>query len=199
MPQTGVDALEAATVIMQALYTYRRTLDESVSAVAGIGSPNMTIGLIHGGINTNVVPDLVTFRLDRRLIPEESGPQAEAELLAVIAEAARACQPGIEVQTRRLLLAEPLVELPGAATLIEPLRRHAHAVFGAEIPVHGVPLYTDARHYTQRGIPTVLYGAGPRTLMEARGHNADENLRLNDLYGATRVVAHTLADILRAD
>lgn len=198
MPHTGVDALQAANAIMQALYTYRRSLGQAVSAVPGIGSPNMTIGLIRGGINTNVVPDLVTFRLDRRLIPEESGPHAEAEILAIIAEAARAC-PGIEVQTRRLLLAEPLVELPGAAALIEPLRRHAAAVFGTELPVQGVPLYTDARHYAQRGIPTVLYGAGPRTLMEARGHNADENLRLNDLYGATRVVAHVLADILRAD
>ncbi|MGN6578442.1 MAG: M20/M25/M40 family metallo-hydrolase [Bordetella sp.] len=199
MPHTGVDALQAANDVMQALYAYRRTLGAATSAMTGIGSPSMTIGLIRGGINTNVVPDLVTFRLDRRLIPEESGPQAEEELLAVIAEAARACQPGIEVRTRRLLLAEPLVQLPGAAALIEPLQRHAQAVFGVEIPVHSVPLYTDARHYTQRGIPTVLYGAGPRTLMEARGHNADENLRLNDLYGATRVVAHTLADILRAD
>ncbi len=65
-----------------------------------------------------------------------------------------------------------------------------------EIPVQGVPLYTDARHYTQRGIPTVLYGAGPRTLVEAGGHNADENLRLEDLRKATQVVTLTLADLL---
>ena len=64
--------------------------------------------------------------------------------------------------------------------------------------MHGVPLYTDARHYSQRGIPTVLYGAGPRTLMEARGHNTDENLRLDDLNRATKVVALTLADLLGA-
>ena len=42
-----------------------------VSAIAGIGSPQLTVGLIKGGINTNVVPDRVTFRLDRRMIPEE--------------------------------------------------------------------------------------------------------------------------------
>ena len=62
--------------------------------------------------------------------------------------------------------------------------------------MQGVPLYTDARHYTARGIPTVLYGAGPRTLMEARGHNSDENLRLNDLNRATKVVALALSDLL---
>lgn len=197
MPHTGVDALQAANQVMQDLYTYRQSLGQTVSAVQGIGSPNMTIGLIRGGINTNVVPDLVVFRLDRRMIPEESAEHVEATLRARIAASAAAC-PGVEVEVRRLLLAEPLVQLPGAEALIEPLQRHAQAVFGVEVPVHGVPLYTDARHYTHHGVPTVLYGAGPRTLMEARGHNTDENLRLTDLYGATRVVAHALADLLRA-
>jgi acetylornithine deacetylase/succinyl-diaminopimelate desuccinylase-like protein len=113
--------------------------------------------------------------------------------------AAAAERPGISVDVRRIMLAQPLAQLPGAEKLIAALKRHAEAEFGADIPVHGVPLYTDARHYTQRGIPTVLYGAGPRTLMEARGHNTDENLRLNDLFGATRVVAGALADLLRAE
>ena len=62
---------------------------------------------------------------------------------------------------------------------------------------HGVPLYTDARHYSAAGIPTVLYGAGPRTLEEANGHMADENLLLDDLHKATEVIALTLRDFLK--
>ena len=54
----------------------------NVSAVAGIGSPQLNVGLIEGGINTNVVPDRVTFRLDRRIIPEETRREVEAELRA---------------------------------------------------------------------------------------------------------------------
>ncbi|MEX8323939.1 peptidase M20, partial [Klebsiella pneumoniae] len=121
------------------------------------------------------------------MIPEEAGRDAEGELRAVIEHAA-AERPGIEVAVERILLAQPLAELPGVDALIGALRRNALAVFGGDVPVHGVPLYTDARHYTAHGVPTVLYGAGPRTLMEARGHNTDENLRLNDLRGATVVV-----------
>jgi len=101
------------------------------------------------------------------------------------------------VDVRRIMRAEPLVRLPGAGRLVDALRRHARRIFAADIPEHGVPLYTDARHYASRGIPTVLYGAGPRTLMEARGHNSDENLRLADLHRATQVVALTLAELLR--
>jgi len=72
------------------------------------------------------------------------------------------------------------------------------AVLGEEVQASGVPLYTDARHYSAAGVPTVLYGAGPRTLDEARGHRADENLCLEDLHRATEVVALSLLDLLAA-
>ena len=61
-----------------------------------------------------------------------------------------------------------------------------------------MPIYTDARHYTAAGVPAVLYGAGPRTLVEANGHRADEKLALDDLHKATEVVALALADLLTA-
>ena len=46
-------------------------------------------------------------------------------------------------------------------------------------------------------IPTISYGAGPRSFLEANGHRADERLKLSDLDAATRIVALSLADILR--
>lgn len=196
MPHTGIDAIEAATHILQAVYDLRAELATRRSKVPGIDCATLNVGLIKGGINTNVVPDLVTFRIDRRMIPEELGFDAEGEIRAVVEKAA-AQRPGIEASVERVLLAEPLSELPGVERLIGALREHAGEVFGTDIPVHGVPLYTDARHYTSHGVPTVLYGAGPRTLMEARGHNSDENLRLNDLNRATKVVALALADLLK--
>ncbi|WP_427184419.1 M20/M25/M40 family metallo-hydrolase [Bordetella bronchialis] len=195
MPETGADALEAATHVLQALYAFRAELARRRSATPGIGSPTLNVGLIEGGINTNVVPDRVVFRVDRRMIPEEADLDAEAELRHVV-ETAIASRPGCAAELRRIMLARPLTQLAGAERLIEPLRRHARAAMDAEIPVHGVPLYTDARHYSERGIPTVLYGAGPRTLIEAGGHNADENLRLEDLRKATRVVALALDELL---
>lgn len=194
-PWTGVDALEAATNILGALYTWRASLAQRVSAVPGIGAPQLTVGLIHGGINTNVVPDRVTFRLDRRMVPEEKGEAVEAELRKVIEGAAQAT-PAARVEVRRILLAEPLTPLPGSEKLSEALTREATAVFGVDVGTNGVPLYTDARHYAAKGIPIVLYGAGPRSIEEANAHRADERLYLPDLYKATQVVANALADLL---
>jgi succinyl-diaminopimelate desuccinylase len=194
-PETGHDALEAATRVLGALYDHRRTLSAIRSAVEGIGSPTLVVGLIKGGINTNVVPDAVTLRLDRRMIPEEDGPRVERELRELIQDSI-ANLPGIRCEVRRIMLAEPLKPVPGLERLVEPLRRNAEAVFGEVIPTYGVPLYTDARHYAAAGIPTVLYGAGPRTLGEANAHAADERLALADLRKATEVIALTLYDLL---
>jgi acetylornithine deacetylase/succinyl-diaminopimelate desuccinylase-like protein len=195
-PSTGVDALEAANAILSALYGWRGGLQARTSAIAGIGSPQMTVGLIAGGINTNVVPDRVTFRLDRRIVPEEFPAEVEAELRAVIARAA-ALHPAAKVQVKRILLAEPLTPTPAGARLTEVLCRHASRVMGETIAASGVPLYTDARHYAKAGVPIVLYGAGPRTIEEANAHRADERLPLSDLYKATEVIARTLAELLQ--
>jgi len=196
-PDSGADALAAATAILQELYDSRRDLQAHRSSIPGIGHPTLNVGLIEGGINTNVVPDRVAFRLDRRIIPEESVAAAESSLRSLIEHAA-ARQPGIRVEIRRILLAQPLTRLPGAERLILPLQHHGERFFGVPILEHGVPLYTDARHYAGAGIPTVVYGAGPRTLGEANGHAADECLRLNDLQRATCTVACMLAELLAA-
>lgn len=195
MPFTGVDALEAATHVLSALYAFRRKLALRRSEVEGIGSPQLTVGLIKGGINTNVVPDRVTFRLDRRMIPEERSAEVEAELRAVIAEAVKA-MPEVKVEVRQILVVEPLVPLPGGERMTELLCRHGSEIMGEPVRPRGVPLYTDAPHYASRGIPIVLYGAGPHTIEEANAHRADERLPLSDLRKATEVVARTLLDLL---
>ncbi len=119
----------------------------------------------------------------------------ESHLRHLIEHAARA-YPGISIEIRRILLALPLTRLPGSERLTRALQKHGEKVFAVPIEEHGVPLYTDARHYTAAGVPTVLYGAGPRTLGEANGHAADECLRLRDLRGATVTVACALAELL---
>jgi acetylornithine deacetylase/succinyl-diaminopimelate desuccinylase family protein len=195
MPETGHDALAAANAILNALYAERKKLAKVKSKTPGIGSPKLNVGLIEGGINTNVVPDLVTFRLDRRMIPEENGRKVERELTALIRKAGNA--KGIKVDVKRVLLAEPLKPVKGIDRLVEPLARHARAVLGVAVKPTGVPLYTDARHYAERGIPTVLYGAGPPSILEANAHRADEHIRLKDLEAATLIVTDTLRDLLQ--
>ena len=197
-PDTGIDALEAATRLLESLYALRDGYKQIRSGVSGIEHPTLVVGLISGGINTNVVPDLVRLRLDRRIIPEEEPQRVEADLVAHI-ERMAGSMPGIGLSIRRILLAEPFRPSPGQTRLVDAIQKHGRAIIGEDIPANGVPLYTDARHYAAAGIPTVLYGAGPHTLLDANGHRADENLRLEDLRKATQVIALALADLLADD
>jgi len=195
MPETGRDAFRAGTAILNALYAEADALQSTTSRVPGISHPTLIVGRIEGGINTNVVPDRLVFRLDRRMIPEEDPAEVEARVRSLI-EAAAAPHDGIRVEIRRLLLAGALRPLPGHEKLVAALARHAKAVFGVDVPAVGVPLYADARLYGEHGVPIVMYGAGPRTLVEANAKRPDENLLLEDLRRATRVVAAAVHDLL---
>ena len=194
-PEKGVDALEAANGLLTDLYALRKTYGVLRSTIAGIGSPTLVVGLIKGGINTNVVPDKDVFRIDRRIIPEENPAEVEATLTQQIHEFSGKW-PAVKVTVRKILLAVPFVPIAGQEKLVAALQRHGEAVMGEPLRTHGVPIYTDARLYTAAGVPAVLYGAGPRTLVEANGHRADEKLKLDDLHKATLVVALALADLL---
>ena len=195
IPDTGVDALQGAVAILNALYRQNQLYKKVTSKVEGITHPYLNVGRIEGGTNTNVVPGKVVLKLDRRMIPEENPAEVEATIRQVIAEAA-ASSPGITVEIKRLLLANSMQPLPGNKPLVEALQRHGEAVFGEPIPTSGTPLYTDVRLYSEQGIPAAIYGAGPRTVFESNAKRADEHLVLDDLRGATKVVARTLFDLL---
>jgi succinyl-diaminopimelate desuccinylase len=196
MPETGRDAFRAGTAILNAIYAEADALKAKRSNVRGIDHPTMIVGLINGGINTNVVPDRLVLRLDRRMIPEENPAEVEARVRSLI-ESAAAAHEGIRVEIKRLLLANALRPLPGHEKLVEAIRRHALRVFGESIPAVGVPLYADARLYGEYGVPIVMYGAGPRTLAESNAKQPDENLLLDDLRRATHVIASTVYDLLQ--
>ena len=197
IPESGVDALQGAVQILNALYAQNALYKNITSQVEGINHPYLNVGWIEGGTNTNVVPGRITFKLDRRMIPEEDPTQVEATMRQIIIDAAAHC-PGVRVEIRRLLLARALKPLAGNAPLVAALQKHGAEVFGEAIPALGTPLYTDVRLYAEHGIPGVIYGVGPRTVLESHAKRADERLNLEDLRRATKVVARTLKDLLLA-
>ena len=153
--------------------------------------------------NTNVLPGKVMLKIDRRMIPEENPAEVEASIRDVIAKAIAdfntlhgyAGEDAVRLDIKRILLANAMTPLPGNQPLVDTIQRHAEAVFGEKPPAVGTPLYTDVRLYVERGIPGVIYGAGPRSVLESHAKRADERLVLEDLRRATKVVARMLSDL----
>ena len=203
IPDSGTDALQAAVHILNALYALNHDYLKVSSDVTGITHPYLNVGQITGGTNTNVIPGTVSFKLDRRMIPEENPAEVEASLRRTIDDAVASFKPPrggreIKVDVKRLLLSRAMQPLAGNQPLVEALQKHGEAVFGEPIPALGTPLYTDVRLYVERGIPGVIYGAGPRTVLESHAKRADERLDLEDLRRATKVIARSLLDLTAA-
>lgn len=196
-PQHGHDAIEAMTGVLSAIYKYRDTLSTIQSKVPGIDTPNLTVGLISGGINTNVVPDECVIRLDRRLIPEENGELVEKQLRNCVASAVEKYD-GVQAEVNRILLANSFGPTPAQSSLVQAISSNWKEIMevNEDLPIKGSPLYTDARLFAEAGVPIVLFGAGPRTLLEANGHRADEHVKIDDLLKSTKVIALALYDLL---
>ena len=195
IPESGVDALQGATLVLNALYAQNILYKKVTSQVEGITHPYLNVGTIEGGTNTNVIPGRVTLKLDRRMIPEENPAEVEATLRQVISDAVSSI-PGISIEVKRILLCNSMRPLPGNAALVDAIQKHGEQVFGEKIPALGTPLYTDVRLFCEAGIPGVIYGAGPRTVLESHAKRADERLNLEDLRRATKVIARSLTDLL---
>ncbi len=201
VPDTGTDALQGAVHILNALHALNAEYKKTISKVEGITHPYLNVGQISGGTNTNVVPGKVVFKLDRRMIPEENPAEVEAAIRQTIEQAAQSFNPPrggkqLKVDIKRLLLANAMKPLAGNQPLVDAIQKHGGEVFGEPIPAVGTPLYTDVRLYVERGIPGVIYGAGPRTVLESHAKRADERVQLEDVRRATKVVARTLLDLL---
>ena len=201
VPDTGTDALQGAVHILNALHALNADYKKTTSQVEGITHPYLNVGQISGGTNTNVMPGKVVFKLDRRMIPEENPAEVEASIRKTIEDAAKTFNPPrggrqLQVSIRRMLLANAMVPLAGNAPLVDAIQKHGGEVFGEATPAVGTPLYTDVRLYVERGIPGVIYGAGPRTVLESHAKRADERVQLEDVRRATKVIARTLLDLL---
>ena len=203
IPDTGVDALQGAVHILNHLYAQNIAYKKVQSNVEGINHPYLNVGRIEGGTNTNVVPGTVSFKLDRRMIPEENPEEVEANIREVIAQAVaefnqgRAASSQIHIDIKRLLMAHAMKPLAGNAPLVNAIQQHGQTIFGEAIPAMGTPLYTDVRLYVEKGIPGVIYCAGPRTVLESHAKRADERLNLEDLRKATKVISRTILDLLK--
>jgi len=195
MPQAGIDTLEAAAKVMTAIYELRQSYSKIRSRVEGIGSPSIVISQVHGGESSRSVAGRTLLHIDRRLIPGEDPAKVENDLTTLIGTSVVQV-PGVLCKVRRKGLSSPMVAHKNAPRLIDAFQSYAPEVLGAQLEIEGTPMDTDGRHYANAGIPTVLYGVGPKNPGDANVGGPDEVLSLDDLRRSTELLTLTLSDLL---
>lgn len=164
-----------------AIRAARLILDlQEMSIVRGPGHPLLgasAVGIeeVHAGGPLFVVPGEASVRVDLRLSPPVRAAAALGELREV------AAGHGAEVEP--IEMADPF-EVPTDGPLASELGRAVRTVTGAEPVYGGMPSWTDAHNFAERGSEAVVYGPGHLRA----AHRPDEWVDVAEIVRAARVL-----------
>lgn len=176
-PERGVNAVYRMAKVVAALEEYAGEL-QATKVHPQLGPATLSVGLIHGGVSPNTVPDACAVHLDRRLLPGESGTEAVQEVTRHLRAA------GIDFP----LHVTPSLDCPalpadGGDGFVTKLGEAIDSVVGSH-HVHAVPYGTDASTVRQAGVPAVVFGPGDI----AQAHTKDEWVELAQVEQAAEVL-----------
>jgi acetylornithine deacetylase/succinyl-diaminopimelate desuccinylase family protein len=182
-PERGANAIYGACRAIAAVEAHHAELQQRRHPL--LGSPSCSVGTIHGGMTTSAVPDSCRFSVDRRLLPDETGEGALAELSRALDRHAH--MPDGTTRREHLRMEMPALELPEGHGLIEAVRQAAMDCGGPDLPVGGWGAACDGGYLMRdAGIPTLLLGPGS---IVHQAHRPDEFVPIDQLVIAARSYA----------
>ncbi len=150
-----------------------------------LGSPTVSVGVIAGGRQVNIVPDYCRMMVDRRLIPGETAAEAADEIIAVMT-ALRDADPDMEFKCTSTHGYPPFAVDPDC-DVARMAGRAAEAVLGAVV-FRGAPWSANTGVFTEAGIPSVLFGPGSI----AQAHTGEEFVEIEQVVTAAKVYAEMI-------
>ncbi|HKH17939.1 MAG TPA: M20 family metallopeptidase [Solirubrobacteraceae bacterium] len=183
LPQEGRNAIYAAARVVEAI---RRLHDGLASRRHPLlGTASWSVGLIQGGTSTAMVPDRCRISLDRRLLPGESGEEAQAQIDDAVASLDLRSD-GIDARTE-LLMEIPSFALEPAHDLVRGALRASIDAGAPERPVAGWTAACDGGYLMRHArIPAVVLGPG--SVVE-QAHRPDESVPIVEVELAARTYA----------
>ncbi|HEX5829855.1 MAG TPA: ArgE/DapE family deacylase [Gemmatimonadaceae bacterium] len=176
----GVDAIRHAGLLLAELD--RLEADELPRRTHPLlGRASLHASTIAGGVGWSTYPERCVLRVERRLLPGETGATALREMEDAIARA-RTRQPGLRAQAALLTTQGPsdvAVDAPVVRALSAALAEQ-----GEPVQVEGLAAWTDAALLNEAGIPAVCFGPGDIAL----AHAAEEWVAIDEIERATAVL-----------
>jgi acetylornithine deacetylase len=176
-PHLGVNAINHMARIVLALEQDHMRLAATPHPLLGPATCN--VGVIHGGVQINFVPDACAIEIDRRLLPGERTVDVLAHYQWVL-DQLKAEHPTMDafIEDPPLLTDEAL-ETPAESDAAQC----ASAVLrdmGLNAELCGVPFGCDASKLSRQGIPSLVFGPGSID----RAHAAVEYVELDQVQQA---------------
>jgi acetylornithine deacetylase/succinyl-diaminopimelate desuccinylase family protein len=178
-PEQGVNAIYRMGKLLVGIERFAEHLRATCSDPL-LGPATLSVGVIHGGVGVNTVPDRCRIEIDRRVIRGENPADAPEQLLAFLKT-----QDGLDFPVE---MAAPWICLPALSPEgSEEIQKLLGAAINAERgshQVHAVPYGTDAAALSDAGIPAVIFGPGDI----AKAHTIDEWVPLDEVEAASHIL-----------
>ncbi|HOX37102.1 MAG TPA: M20 family metallopeptidase [Candidatus Brocadiia bacterium] len=181
-PELGENAIYKIVPVLNAV----RSIEKRLAARPPhpqLGRPTISVGIIKGGNQVNIVPDRCRIDVDRRAMPSETEESIFAELDAALEE--NGVAPG-SVEIERFLNS-PGLETQRDAEIVTQVARACSAV-GLEPTPQGVAFCTEAGPLSCAGIPAVVIGPGE----PSGAHTADESIEIAQLEASVRLYSRLM-------
>ncbi|HYE01574.1 MAG TPA: ArgE/DapE family deacylase [Alphaproteobacteria bacterium] len=148
----------------------------------------VNLGQIHGGHNTNVVPNVCTAEIDRRLLPGETVAQAFAELKALCESAGEPAGSW----TIELMRGTNGFRAPRDGALVSSFAAEIERATGAPARFLNATGVSDGRYFADDGIEIVNFGPGSGV----QGHAANESVPIDQMVEAALIQAAVVEKLL---
>jgi acetylornithine deacetylase/succinyl-diaminopimelate desuccinylase-like protein len=177
-PEKGSNAVHEIARVAHALETaYASELRRRKHPL--LGHATVSVGVIAGGTQPNIVPAEAHILVDRRTLPGETFASVRRELVAFLKRNGLSATVSSEKESECL----PLETNPRLPLIAQFLR-------GAKQPsTQGVRYFCDASVLGHGGIPSVVFGPGDI----AQAHTADEWISLKSLERGKDILSRFLA------
>lgn len=151
----------------------------------------MSINLIEGGTKENVVPESCAISIDRRVLPGESKESVFHELEEVLDRVKSKIGP-FPSRLELIIDQGPSIDTDPDCELVKIMQKALKDITGREEKIISYAQGSDARYFSQDGIPVVIFGPSDPDV----GHMVDECCSIAQLEDGARVLALTVVRLL---
>lgn len=189
----GVNAFERMLTIAGALVRFKKDVEKKrtkfkITPRPARRSIMLVGGRCIGGTSFNMVPDRITFTVDRRINPEEN---LEVEKRRLVALLNRLKRKGIDLEFE-ILQEAVSAGVSDRGPVAQALVQSVKEITGRIPRFQMCPGVLETRFYAKKAIPAFAYGPG---LLSA-SHAPDEFARIRDIHRCTAIYALTAARLL---
>lgn len=167
LPEKGVNAIELASQFIMELNKYKKTTSSIIN-----------VGIINGGVKSNVVPDKCVLKVNIRPLPNQSSSYILTKMKKLLKKIRISAKIKITYNGSALKIKE---KLPVVDMLVNS---------GAKKSRGTVNYGTEAPLFTMGGIPSVVFGPGDIR----QAHIADEFIRIKELEKAEKIYKNLLSN-----